>query len=180
MNKNVYFAIAPVLGLALVVGSVVAATPGHGYVSVSAAAFQPTSDGFEYTNYGRKLVNDAGTLQDWISNVQLPHGATVTSVEFFWYDAALAHDAHFELLRATRQDSSSTMASADSTGSFGNGSTEVTSINYAVIDNDQYSYLLWVVLSDEETIFYNVAIEYTYPTSLPLVIRNLQSRLRER
>ena len=59
-----------------------------GYVSVSAAAFRPEVDGYDFTNEGYRLVNDNGTSDHYYAPVQLPHGATVTKMTFYWEDTS--------------------------------------------------------------------------------------------
>jgi hypothetical protein len=173
MKKNVYFAIAPVLGFALVVGSMVAATAGYGYVSVPAAAFRPLSNIYSYTADGYRVINMDDSEQYWVGHVQLPHGVTVTSVEFFWRDVSSSHNARFDLRRHNRDNySSESMAMVWSSGAAGDDSTEDTSISYAVIDNTQYTYFLQAILPKTDTVLYGVTIEYTYQTSLSLVLSN--------
>jgi hypothetical protein len=69
------------------------------------------------------------------------------------------------------------MADACSSGNPGDGSTEDTDVKFPVIDNTQYSYFLRTELPKTFTGLYGVTIEYTYPVSLPLVLRSFQSRL---
>jgi hypothetical protein len=113
--------------------------------------------------------------------LQLPHGATVTSVEFFWQDTSSSYNARLDLSRHNRDDSGHTpMATAFSSGADGDDSTEDTGINHAVIDNTQYTYFLQAELPRTDTLLYGVTIEYTYATSLSLIARNFQSGLRGR
>ena len=51
MKRNVVFALVPVLGLASLLGYILAAVSGHGCISVPSAAFRPESHTYqvEYT-----------------------------------------------------------------------------------------------------------------------------------
>jgi hypothetical protein len=172
MTRNKVLALVPIVGLSFAL----LASPGHGYVSVSAAAFQPEVDGYDYL-ITHQISNFNNTSQYWVAPVQLPQGAMVTKITFYWYDRSF-YNASLRLDRHNRTISSySVMAEAWSSDDTGDGSTEDTSIDYAVIDNTQYNYWVWVHLPRTATRLYGVTIEYTYPVSLPLVVRNLQTRL---
>ena len=47
-------------------------SPGHGYVSVPAAAFRPMDHRYTYANQGYRVVNLDDEEQDWAAPVQLP------------------------------------------------------------------------------------------------------------
>jgi hypothetical protein len=176
MKRNKVFALVPVVGLSFALLTL-SASPGHGYVSVPAAAFQPVAHSYEYANSGISVVNWDDTTQFWAAPVQLPQGATVTKMTFYWNDTDEGDDALVVLYRTPFTDTSDILAMAYSSGYGGFGDSEDTDIEHGVIDNSQYSYLLAAELPRTATRLNGVIIEYTYPVSLPLLVRNFQSRL---
>ena len=176
MTRNKVLALVPVVGLSFALLTL-SASPGHGYVSVSTAAFQPVFDGYDYTNYGYYLTNDNDLGDYFVAPVQLPHGVTVTKLTFYFYDdIAPSSHSYAYLYRADLAGSTDNLAFVQST-STGNDSAYDDSINYATIDNSQYAYYLWLILDTSDHKAYGVIIEYTYATSLPLVLRSFQSSL---
>ena len=179
MNKKV-LTLVPAFGLAFVLLFAVSASPGHGYVSVSAAAFQPRYDGYQFTNHGLYVTNSNGTSDDWIAPVQLPHGARVTKVIFYYSDSDSGNDVRIRLYRSPFSMEAFDMADLESLGSSGGGSVETISINYADVDNAQYEYFFHLTIPTDLTGAYGVVIEYTYPASLPLILRNFREAVRRR
>ena len=172
MKKNVLLNLVPLiaLGFGLVFSN--AATAGHGYVSIPAAAFQPSDYRYQYLNGGVYISNYNGSSPDSIAPVQLPHGVTVTKLTFFFYDNSSAVNdwGSVTLYQNNNNGSGSDMAYA-STNNSGNSSSYDDSIDYASIDNSQYSYFLELHLNSSSVFAYAVIIEYTNPVSLPLILR---------
>jgi hypothetical protein len=170
MKKNELLTLMPVIALGF--GLVLSATavPGHGYVSIPAAAFQPTYNTYQYENNGHYLT--AGSSQNYVAPVQLPNGVTVTKVTFYFYDESSANDdyAVVNLFRNNNNGSDYPMAYIWSNDS-GYSSTYDDSIDFPLIDNSQYSYFLNLWLNSTNVSAYAVIIEYTNPVSLPLVMR---------
>lgn len=132
-----------------------------GYISVPAAAFRPQEDGYQFTNYGSQLTNDNGASDYYYAPVQLPHGATVTKMTWYWSDTSTSNGIA-ALRRGAKIGSYLLMAEAQTTGSGGNGSSYDDTISYATIDNQNYTYYLRWSLADTDVKGYYVAIEYTY------------------
>lgn len=133
-----------------------------GYVSIPAAAFRPREDGYDFTNRGTQVSNDDSASDQYYAPVQLPHGATVTKMTFYYSDSSPSNaDAS---LRRTDLPSggSTTMASVTSQGDSGPGHAETTAIDPATIDNSAAAYFLRWALPDSNTIGIAVLIEYTY------------------
>ncbi|RLC76864.1 MAG: hypothetical protein DRI61_12535 [Chloroflexi bacterium] len=131
-----------------------------GYVSVPAAAFRPQADGYDFTNFGNRLINNNDISDFYNAPVQLPHGATVTKMTFYWYDTS--SDNGSVVLRRCSGSSCKEMAEVDTSGSSGDGSSDTSSISYNPIDNSQYTYFLHLDLPDSDVNAYFVVIEYTY------------------
>ena len=107
----------------------------------------------EWDNGGdRLLVYEYGMGYCFIAPVFLPQGAVVTGVTFYYNDTdpaaynadpILSGDARVTLFRVTLSNNSrSTMAEVDSSGSSGLGSASDTSIASPNINNLTYSYFI--------------------------------------
>jgi hypothetical protein len=121
-----------------------------GYASVSAAAFQPILNTTDYTNYGYELI--VWGHGSFVASVQLPHGARITGVAFYWYDSYATEDGECILYRLPPGYAPETMVNLSTTGSSGAGSTVETNINNDLIDNLAYTYYLeWTLYTDTST-----------------------------
>ena len=131
------------------------------YISVPAAAFQPAVDGYDYSNNGSDLWNVDSNSDFYLAAVQLPHGATVTKLTFYWWDGS-ASDGYCALYRINLMGSENTMASASTYGSAASPLASVdASIDLATVDNSSYAYYLWLNLPDNLVAGYGAVIEYT-------------------
>ncbi len=135
-----------------------------GYVSISAAAFDPSNPGYTFYNYGHVLgIYADRSSAHYNAPVQLPHGATVISMTFYWEDSTSAYDGHAQLLRNPMNGvSGEEMAYAETSGSGGEDSSLDDTIDYASINNSQYSYYVHWYLPDYYVRGFGVVIEYTY------------------
>ena len=141
-----------------------------GYISIPASAFVPTNPDQDLVQISTNLRNlDASRTLFFYGAVQLPHGVTVTNVTFYWHDANAGLDFDCALWRIRGDGSIDGMSYALSSGSAGAGSTVDTTIDFAEIDNSQYSYVVYVPIpanspvNSLQLIF--VTIGFTYPTS---------------
>jgi len=133
-----------------------------GYVSIPAAAFTPRESGYNYSNYGSELVNNDNNSDYYYAPVYLPDGATVTRMIFYWEDTS-SSDGSASLRRALLTTGGyNTMASVNTSGSGGDGSSETTDIDYATVDNTSYMYYVAWTLWDSNIKGHAVVIEYTY------------------
>lgn len=134
-----------------------------GYVSVSAAAFQPVRSSYTYSNWGNKLTPGNTSSSYYYAPVQLPHNATVTKLTFYWQDTIGGLvDAECKLWRNNMIGGGDAMASAWSFGAAGNGLTETTAIAHALVNNVNYAYYLQWKLDGPDHSGYGVIIEYTF------------------
>jgi hypothetical protein len=136
------------------------------YVSVSAAAFQPYNNILSYSNSGSEVSAGNTVPTTFYAPVQLPHGATVTKVTFYWYDSIDDDEAYCDLRRNALDGTDEWVASMVSKDAAGAGSTETETINNPVVDNANYAYYLYLYLPyvdiDNQTKGYGVIIEYTF------------------
>jgi hypothetical protein len=131
------------------------------YVSIPAAGFHPTEDGYDFGNYGFRLHNFDSASDTYVAPVQLPHGSTVTKLSFYWWDDS-SEDGSCSLYRTALADTEWEMAIAQTSGAApAENSSEDTIIDYASVDNSQYAYYLWLALPDSGVIAYGAVIEYT-------------------
>ena len=138
------------------------------YFSIPAAAFNPSGD-IPYSNAGTYL-NAAGVFY---APVYLPNNATVTKLLFYWADYNGADDGIAKLRRyAFGGVSPANMAIAYTSGSTSSGASEDNSIDYAEIDNSQYSYFA-IFEAPSTVILNNVIIEYNYEPEIVPVNRNV-------
>ena len=131
------------------------------YLSIPPAAFAPADEAYQYAQLGQKLTPNNSSSSAYYAPVSLPHGATVTKLTFYWRDTDGASNAVIALDRSAFNGFVSTMASAASSGSSGDGSATDSTIASATVDNSQYEYILGVTLPSASTSLYGVVIEYT-------------------
>jgi len=131
------------------------------YISVAAAAFQPVHSTYNYSNWGNSLIPSDSSSPWYYAAVQLPHGATVTSLTFSWNDTSTTNDATCTLYRTNMAGGGDLMASVSSSGSTGAGGGTDPTINNANVDNTMYAYYLEWHLPDANTAGFGVVIEYT-------------------
>jgi len=116
------------------------------YVSVSPAAFNPITSNMEWSNYfGHSISYEPYFYGGMEAPVQLPHGAVITEMTFYWMDNDTTYDSGLTLYRSTMGFSHDKIASAssgyNSVFPFTGSSTDSSPSN-AVVDNSQYSYFL--------------------------------------
>ncbi len=148
---------------ALAPNSAPLASAGTGYISVPASAFRPQWDGLDYKNPGSYLKMDAG-FGTFTAPLQLPHGATVISMTIH-FDDSDGGDSGFAGI--VRTEFNEPLKMAEVVFADGNGSKSDTSIDYAVIDNSQYSYYLSAYLHDTSISLHEVLIKFAYRDHFP-------------
>ena len=132
------------------------------YVSVSAAAFGPVDEGYMYTNWGGTLDPKNLASRYYYAPVQLPHGATVTKIKFYWSDLSGDFNGRCYLYRNYFAPGGDTLGTVDTSGAGGTGSSETTAITNPTVDNSQYAYYLgWDLNGGGDVEGYGVVIEYT-------------------
>ena len=141
--------------------------PVVSYVSIPAAAFRPYQNGYTFTNDGRTLTPGDASSSNYLAEVQLPHGATISNFTFYWTDGATNNGAA-SLYRIDLTGNETIMAIANTSGGGpGSGTTSSSSdgsIIHPTIDNSQYSYYVWLDLpldADGAVEIHGIVIEYT-------------------
>jgi len=139
-----------------------------GYISIPAAALvsQYSTDA---TFRDERFVSNLDTKYvKLFASVQLPHGATVTNVTFYWYDANTTLNVYCYLILLYNPSLPLVMSSSGSSGSAGWGSTVDTNISVATIDNSLYTYCLRVEIPanspNTNLRFRYATIGFAYPT----------------
>jgi hypothetical protein len=137
-----------------------------GYISVHASAFVSTYSGTD-TVIGWAVMNEDAVDALFYGSVQLPHGATITNVTSYWYDADASKDISCWLCFGT-SSYSFIMANVSSSGSGNFGSTVDTSISSPIVNNSFYSYFLQMTIPanppGSALRFFYVTIGFAYPT----------------
>ncbi len=154
------------------------------YISIPFAAFVPANHGTPDPSiyyHDRVQYSQAYGIQTFEGNqvlciapVNLPHGAVVKNVTFyFYYDGASApseYEFSFRMWRITKTSAFDIMAAVDIFNQFGVGYTSLsdTTIGYATIDNKNYAYVLAFImphggLNPDDNQFKFATIEYTPP-----------------
>ncbi len=138
------------------------------YVSIPAAAFHPAVNGYIYSNDGKELTPGDGSSTFYLSEVQLPHGATITNFTFFWTDSATPDG--FASFYQVNMDGTETQLGGDA-DTYGGGpgggvtaSSSPGSFSPVQVDNSLYSYYFYVALpmdSDGPVSLHGITVEYT-------------------
>jgi len=136
-------------------------TPKKGYVSISAAAFQPVNSSYKYSNWGNNLTPTDGSSPYYYAPVQLPHNATVKGLTFNCRDTS-ANDAECKLFRNNLQGGGAEMARVTTSGTPGLWASEDLTVDNAHVNNTLYAYYVQWYLPDANTSGYGVIIEYTF------------------
>lgn len=184
MKLNLYF-ISAVLSAGLgvsFVGSAYAITSDsfiyqtrrYGYYSISPAAFSPESDTIKYEKlfglrtYLQNLTDTpANNTSCFNAGVNLPQGATITGV-VYWYDnnpLANSSQPAFGLLRHSLVDGSSLfLAALGSSTGFTGRTYRMAATTPSVVNNVNYTYAAKICLGWLD-LFYGARIDYTYTSA---------------
>jgi hypothetical protein len=135
-------------------------------ISIPATAFICFDTQYDFNPF--VLRNDPTIPLNFVAPLQLPQGATITDVTFYWYDNG-TDVIDFSLVRYKRvQAYTMGSCSSPSTEPVGDGTSSPIAISFATIDNSQYIYYLQLYLpaspTEGEYMFYYAIIEYEYPT----------------
>jgi hypothetical protein len=115
-----------------------------GYVSISAPAFQPHMDSYQFARTGYMLYTTSGDMYN--APVNLPNGSEVTKVTFHFRNSSASEDLTMYLRRAevpgATENTMAQVTSVYTTENNGFASGYDDTIDYAVIDNESYRYWL--------------------------------------
>ena len=117
------------------------------YYAVNPAACIMTGNSPNWDITGQRALSATTGAITFNAPINLPHGATITSLKVYFYrDDALATGA-VVLFRSDFVGNGSGMANVDSNATTGYHSVEDTSISYPTIDNLSYTYVLNIILT---------------------------------
>lgn len=124
------------------------------YWSCAGVDFIPKNPDTDSIHYINQVVEADETGRSFYAPIFLPHGAIITAVKVFGNDPG-AVDESWTLYRNAFVDGvTSSMAAA-------NINTEDTSISYATIDNNNYSYAFRTSTLDDGDEVWGARIKYT-------------------
>ena len=147
---------------------------GPGFVSINGGTFTPTLSTsmswgvLDGEIYNTDKIFDAG----FVAPVMLPQGAKVLKLVAYYSDTTTL-DLEVGLYRKPL-GAQQTMAFVKSTGTGGYGYGVDDSINFATVDNQQFSYFAkalipaWTVDKFDLSLV-GIRVDYSYPEYLPLV-----------
>lgn len=147
---------------------------GPHYLTVPAAAFHPAADDYNYAIHGRYLIHyGRGSQPDpgnYLAAVQLPQGARIKKITYFWKDPGAPGTTSASLSRALR-NTDTVQEVAGIVGSFDTfppsfGYTDNTANHFAVdepINNLLYSYYLRIDISGGGQVW-GCAVQIEYDT----------------
>lgn len=133
------------------------------YISISAAAFEPFEETYDYTNSGFNLLTHNAADNKYYANVNLPHNAVITRVDYYWQDTDASLNSTLSLNRIANNDPANInyMALLNSTGSSGNGTSYDDTIVDNLINNNNNHYYIYLNMSSTSLSFYSAKISYT-------------------
>jgi hypothetical protein len=115
---------------------------GPGFISVSTYGFKPYDPAWTLGYSNTWMYNNGTEGANYITSVNLPHGAILTKVVFFYYDTVPGGGMDYYLQSVNMFDGSLTeVAGGSSNGSDGFGYVEIP-IYEPLIDNQLYSYVI--------------------------------------
>jgi len=149
------------------VGDLETRTPKKGYISISPTAFTPHSEYETYAKLNEYLAGDG----HFFAPLQLPNGSIITKITLGAYDimSALFFEVWITLYRTTLIPLGRQIMASLTTGGYetpGFVTLYTTEINYATINNGNYTYSLQLDIIPEDftkMAFYWAFIEYEYP-----------------
>jgi hypothetical protein len=148
---------------------------GPGFVILSGFDFKPFYQTSNYSYTNALLQNPGSGMGIYIAPVHLPQGATVNQMVVYYLDNDGSNNLQVELRQCNNMTSlCAYMATIYSSGPplVGNTYTVTSEIDYAVVDNAIFSYMVNIYLPNSGLMGLSaVRIDYTYTTSLPTVIR---------
>lgn len=145
---------------------------GPGFHAESAFAFRPYDPGPNYSYSGAELYNPTGQDRAYEAPVSLPNGATITKLVAYYYDNA-ASDLHVAMAHIALDGSgTANMATVNPGGQPGYTHVETTSISYATVDQQNYSYVVQVTLPATFNVrLVGIRIDYMYAVNMPMVAK---------
>ncbi len=139
-------------------------TPKTGLLSIAAAAFTPTSLAYDYLNNGDTLGPTTNNLTCFVAPVHLPQNATMTHWSMWRKSAAGDFTAAIERVPFATNGANLILykPSLPDTGA----AYKVASFPISeTVNNNLYSYLVFVCMKNTSASFAGMRITYTYATA---------------
>jgi hypothetical protein len=138
----------------------------HSPISIPPSAFVPYYDTYDWAIIRQTLKNrTALTTQYFVAPVYFPQGVVTTKVIFYAYRDDAASVISLVLSRAGRTGGLVGMIALVADWTTGWSSINTTTIAYATVDNDLYSYVLRLRVDPNDSVddvaFSGVVIEFT-------------------
>ena len=131
--------------------------PAPGYpkpLVFSTVAFGPTLDTQDWTISGTALQNRASLeMQVFYAPVLVPHGSTVKKLSLYGFRDDAVAGLYVSLQRRDLAGAMETMADVYADWTTGDSSGYDDTINYPVIDNDNYRYCLAVSIDPNDSVY---------------------------
>jgi hypothetical protein len=171
LTPRIQLASVPYAFRAEIAEEVVGGGERTGYVTVSPAAFisrYPDNPLEYYVNVGYWVTGR------WlVAPVNLPHGATITKMTSYWSMSSLEDWVHIQLYRGVLSTGWFDAMAYTYTNNYSGepSSSYDDTIDYALVDNEAYSYFIDVTADYIDGLtyeLYGVTLEYTYS---PLDVR---------
>lgn len=147
---------------------------GPGFIMIHPTAFIPLTTAGEWAfGLGGYLYNPGASSTFYVTEVNLPHGATINKIVLYYLDNSV-ENINLLLVKFGPEDSSTAAIGYIVTAGTNLNPMvlEDTSIDMNVIDNQSYGYTLQVGLAGGQGStmqLRGVRIDYSYPVNLPLV-----------
>ncbi|MDD5265446.1 MAG: hypothetical protein PHU43_11520, partial [Candidatus Bipolaricaulis sp.] len=141
-------------------------------LAINCSSFTPANSEDTWIISGGLVMNGASDLNEnqYDAPVNIPNGCIVTSIKAYYYRDDAASAGILYLVRNSA-GSGDVMASVDFTSTAGGANGEDTSISYATIDNETYSYSLNLRLDPNDNSadvkLFACSITYTITDPLP-------------
>jgi hypothetical protein len=139
--------------------------PKVGSFSISPLAMSPDAGGADYyINFTGALTMEAGNTSCFATGVNLPQGATITSMVVY-YASGVGANPSAALRRYKLSDGSfKILVNPPMTDNTGNRVVAKANVDpaEAVVNNNQYTYGLGLCFFTTDNVFYGARIGYTY------------------
>lgn len=146
---------------------------GPGFVSINGLAFEPEITSGIIGRLDTSIYNPGNDYANYLAPVDLPNGARVKKIVFYYLDIESSADALIDLTRVELQNGNrSLMASTISSSNPVWGWSQGEVYSHEVVDLQNYTYIIRAYFPgglSTQIRLYSVRIDYEYPGYLPVV-----------
>ena len=141
-----------------------------GNISIPAAAFSPINHTTEYFREITRLTHTGTYVGQYVAELHLPQGVEITKMGFYWYVDSPSDHIIFAIIGKLFDEAEYSIyldMTSDDTG-MGHTTVYVPDFTNIIIDNDRYSYCLYLTFTSGNNIdFFGAFVEYAYPIYIP-------------